>query len=396
MTTPSSAQRIERPHTTPENRITIFAGASSVEERWVQSLRTSLGDHEGVLPISAGGGAENCGAIVFVDAEHPNLRSVLESIDRRGRSVFLIVHDDGREFVWEGDVESLADDVIVHPFRKIEIESKLRFHQHLRMWSEVNDMNTNFSEILRSLDDDVQLAERLQKARLPVRFPDVKGFAVKSRYFAGLKSGGDHFDLAESSAGNRISLLLSDSSSYGLSSAFLSTLMRLTMKLSRDESRSSLDTVKAMYEEVLRTLKDSDHLSIFYGVLSRKDYVLRYLHLGSSGLFHARKDQGFTALAPQGPALSKAHSPFGKYTEGTLVCEPNDRLVLLSDGFIEVCGGVNETKKILDQLREKEAIDTVNELSFRVKRKLESPEDLPAQDCSVLVLDVDSKVLRLA
>src|SRR5690606_2901262 len=128
---------------------------------------------------------------------------------------------------------------------------------------------------------------------------------VKSRYFAGLKSGGDHFDLAESTAGNRVSLLLSDSSSYGLSSAFLSTLMRLTMKLSRDEPRSSLDTVKIMYEEVVRTLKDSDHLSISYGVLSRKDYILKYLLLGSSGLFHARKDQGFTALTPHGPALSK-------------------------------------------------------------------------------------------
>lgn len=380
------------------NRVTFLAGDPSAESRWIQALRTTLGDEAGALPIDAGSSQSiaDLGAIVFVDGAHPDLRSVLASIDRHGRSVFLVLQGDESAFDWNGEVGSIIDDVIVFPFRKLEIESKLRFHQHLRMWSEVSLLNLTFQELLAALDEDVQLAERMQKARLPVRFPEVKGLQVRSRYLAGIKSGGDHFDLAESRDGSRISCLLTDSSSYGLSSGVLSALMRLTMRLSRDETRSSVDTVKLIYEEVLMTLKEHDRLSLFYGILSRKDYRLRYLNLGDCGIFHAKKGQPFRALEAQGPALSKSHSPFGKYAENAVQCDPNDRIVVLSDGFIEICGGMDPTRKLLDRLRDRESVDTLNELALLVKKDITDPDAMPAQDCSAIVMDVDSKVLRLA
>jgi hypothetical protein len=86
----------------------------------------------------------------------------------------------------------------------------------------------------------------------------------------------------------------------------------------------------------------------------------------------------------------------GAYSEKEIVFEPEDRIVLLSDGFIEACGGLIETKAALDPLRSKESADLTNELVFRVKKKMIDPEDLPSQDCSALVFDIDAKLLRLA
>lgn len=380
-----------------ERLITVVANSSPAENRWIDALQHALGeeadDHDWIP--SQGIPSENWGAIILIDSAHPDLYTILSQLDRHGRSVFLIWTDELEEWDWNGSESEKVDDLILYPFRKIELQSKFRLHQHLRLWSEVGDLHRSFDTLLEGLDEDVQLAERLQKARLPNRYPAVRGLQIRSRYLAGLK-GGDHFDLAESRDSSKISILMSDSSSYGLSSAFLSTLMRMTMKLSRDEARSSIDTVKLIGDELMLGLKEKDHLAIFYGILNRRDFRLRYLHLGSCGFFLARKGKNFEVLSAQGEALSLANMDFSKLQENEIVLEPEDRLVLLSDGFLEACGGLNETKILLDPYRSKDSADITNELVFRLKKKLKDPEELPGQDCTALVFDIDAKLLRLA
>jgi hypothetical protein len=395
----SSNPSAENPSTLPDPRtITIAADAVSVEKRWLESLRQALGDEADAYAwnVSSETPSTEWGAMLFIDGNHPRLRKILTEVDRHGRSVFVIWSEDSRDWEWEDDLAERVDDLVVYPFRRIELQSKFRLHQHLRLWGEVGELHRSFGDILQALDEDVQLAERLQKARLPNRYPAVRGLQIRSRYLAGLK-GGDHFDLAESKEGSRISILLSDSSSYGLSSSFLSVLMRMTMKLSRDEARSSIDTVKLIADELVLGLKEKDKLALFYGILNRKDFRFRYLHLGGSAFLHARRGQGFEIHASHGDPLSIANSDLSRFQEKEIVLEPEDRIVLLSDGFIEACGGLLEAKALLDPLRGKDSADITNELVFRVKKKLVNPdEDLPPQDCTALVFDIDAKLLRLA
>ncbi len=384
-------------HSFSDQQITVVAGNSSAERRWLEAFKLILGDEASGYEWSIADESpqEKWGAILMVDVGHPELKNVLGNIDRHGRSVFLIWGDDSVDFDWGSPLAEKVDDLILYPFRRIEIQSKFRLHQHLRLWSEVGELHRSFNDLLKGLDEDVQLAERLQKARLPNRYPAVRGLAIRSRYLAGIK-GGDHFDLAESKDTSKISILLSDSSSYGLSSAFLSTLMRMTLKLSRDEARPAIDTVKLIADELLLGLKEKDRLALFYGILNRKDFRFKYLHLGGSAFLHARKGKGFEIHASHGEPLSLTNSDLSRFTEREVVLEPEDRIVLLSDGFIEACGGLVEAKALIDPLRAKDAVDLTNELVFRVKRKLIDPDDLPSQDCTALVFDIDAKLLRLA
>jgi hypothetical protein len=380
-----------------ERLITVAAESITTEKKWLEALRQVLGEESSAYEWSASHeiSAAEWGAILFVDALRPDLKRVLGEIDRHGRSVFLIWTDDSKVWDWDDEAAARVDDLVVYPFRRAELESKFRLHQHLRMWSEVGELHRSFNELLGALDEDVKLAERLQKARLPNRYPAVRGLQIRSRFLAGLK-GGDHFDLAESKDSSRISILMSDSSSYGLSSAFLSALMRMTMKLSRDEARPACETVKLIADELLLGLKEKDRLAIFYGILNRKDFRFKYLHLGGTAFFHARKGKGFEIHASHGDPLSTVNSDPTKFEEKEVVLEPEDRIVLLSDGFIEACGGLVEAKTLLDPLRDKDSADLTNELVFRVKKKMIDPEDLPPQDCTSLVFDVDAKLLRLA
>jgi serine phosphatase RsbU (regulator of sigma subunit) len=163
-----------------------------------------------------------------------------------------------------------------------------------------------------------------------------------------------------------------------------------------DQLRSSRDTVRKIQDELLAALRETDQLSLFYGVISRKDYRLRYVNLGSSCAFYAPSGGDFRQLESQGEALSrsKRFSPEG--VEGVIEMEPEDRLALISDGFVEAVGGPGPLIELLNKFRKKDPKETLNELAYRVKSTLTDADDLPAQDCTALLLDVDTRVIRLA
>jgi hypothetical protein len=376
-------------------KITVFAKDPQVERQWQTEIEQAVGTTLTDITVQSGAGVGPSGAgqLVLIDETMPDLDAFIASFDRRGRALVLVVRDGrGVPPAW---ADHRVDDVLVHPFRRLEVASKVQQIQQVFMWDEVSRLNASFSSLLGNLKDDMQVAERLQKARLPSRFPEIKGLNVTHRYLAGMKSGGDYFDIADSRDGRSLSLVLSDSSSYGLSSAVLGVLMKVAMKLSGDEARSAWETVKRIQEELLITLSEKDRLSLFYGVVSRNDWRLKYLNLGHSRAFYAGRAGGFRELPAQAGAIARGHE-LGQPGEQEFQLEPEGRLVLLSDGFVDAAGGVDGAANLLEEFRGRDAKSCLNEMVFRVKSAFAEEDDLPAQDCTAIVFDVESNVLRLA
>ena len=390
-------------------KISVFARSQTIETNWKKELDRAIGPQADVL-VECGGAA---GQLVLIDAAMSGLDEFLARLDRKGRALVLVIEEgeeggDGVAEIPEAWADQRVDDILVVPFRPLEVLSKLRQIQQVFMWDEVSQLNASFSNILGHLKEDMQVAERLQKARLPARFPDIKGLAVHHRYLAGMKSGGDHFDVADSRDGKSLSLILSDSSSYGLSSSVLGVLMKVAMKLSSDETRSAAETVRRIQDELLLTLNDKDRLSLFYGVVSRADWKLRYLNLGHSCAYYSSAGRSYVELPAQGAAIARGAggaivqganalaAAFPSYTEQEFQLEPEGRLVLLSDGFVEAAGGSRGMLDLLECFRKGDPKDCLNELVFKVKSAFTEADDLPLQDCTAVVFDVESNILRLA
>jgi sigma-B regulation protein RsbU (phosphoserine phosphatase) len=311
--------------------------------------------------------------------------------DAGAKAVYLIqAEGDGMPEALEN---GFVDDVLILPLRPLELLSRLSHAELLCRMEEVTSMNASVSGLVDGFRADLEIVEKLHRAKQPRRFGSTKGFRVESRYLTGNRSGGDHFDVIDAPDSSQLSLMLSDSSSYGLSSAVLSALMHIGMKFSADTTRAADEVVRMLFEDVQQTLKDRDKLSVFYGIVNRKDYTLRYTHLGSTGIFHSADGKSFQCVQAHGGALAKGAQARG---ESQLKLQPKDRLALISDGFIEAVGGDQALRRILDEFRQKDSRDLLNELVFRVKSQLPGPEDLPEQDCTALLLDVDSRLIRLA
>jgi serine phosphatase RsbU (regulator of sigma subunit) len=346
------------------------------------------------LGVSWGAGAPQGGPdeVLFVDARTQEPGPAPEGLGRGSR--FLIVGE--RDEVPAALVEGYVDDVLVHPFRGLEVLSKLRAHQKWLAHREALELNESYAKLVQRLQDDLRLAEKLQKQKLPRRFPEVKGFKVTSRYLAGERSGGDYVDLGETRDGQSLAIVMTDASTYRLSSAVLDTISRRLSNLPPDETRSCVTAARRIRDGVLISLGERDHLSLFYAVLNRKDYRLRFLNLGSTRVFYAPPSKPFAEVsAGRGDPIVRAMSVRTE-TEGELTLEPEGRLALVSDGFVDAVGGGKELLELLDQRRGREAADTLNELVFRTRKALSGPDELPAQDCTAVLFDVDSRLIRLA
>lgn len=376
---------------------------SDAKAVWIRELREILGGF-GVGQFEVKETSDDLSQLsthlVFVDGHTGNLDHLLNSMNRKGKAVFVVVREnfDPKAQIPQAVLDGVVQDVLVYPFRPIEVLGKIRAYQQILAWEEVEALNSNFSQILSRLHDDLILAERLQTARRKTRFPNIKGLQVHSRYLAGMKSGGDFFDLAESQSKlGPVSIVLSDSSSYGLSSVVLSVLVRVVMKLAAEDALSCSEAVRRVAEEIQVTLGDRDHLSLFYGVLSRKDLKMRYLNFGSSRAFHAPEGSEFRLLPGKSKPISKeaASTLQDSLHEYELVLSPRDRFVLVSDGFIETCGGEQACFRVLNQFRNEPQAKLLNELAFLTKGTLPDDE-MPAHDSTAVVVDVDSNTLRLA
>ncbi len=349
--------------------------------------------------------------LVLLDGliDRDQVLEVLSAIERAARAAsgprpFVVMVVDASANAPADWIEGSVDEVLVRPFRSLEVLGKLRLAERTKSASEdlaqVTSLNQSLSNVVGQLGEDLSLATRLQKEKHPKRFAGIKGFKVECRYLAGMRSGGDHVDLAESPDKQQLSLVLTDASSYGLSSAVLAALMRVAVKLSTDEARSCAETVRKIQAELQATLNEKDRLSLFYGVISRKDYRLSYLNLGAAAALYAPPGKAFDELLTHGGSLSRTSAEIAaggkRALGGEVQLDPEGRLALFSDGFVEAAGGAAALRELMNRYRDSDPKDSLNELVYLIKSKFVEPDDLPPQDCTGVIFDVESRLIRLA
>lgn len=382
-------------------KIEIYCQDLKRKKKWLSEL-THLVSTSPDLEVCGRDLESPSGQILLIDGSDESAEELIHSFqqNRKGRALLLVVDDHVTQLPHLLHSHQV-DDVLVYPFRFLEVLSKFKYHEKLILWQEVVRVNSSLSEVLEYFQDDLSLAERLQKAQVPKRFPAIQGFKIANRYLAGMRSGGDYFDLAESKDQNHLSLMMTHASSYGLCSSVVSILMRAALKLTLnqlDEEGVTSVIVQKISDEISLTLGEKDSLTLFFGNLVRKERVFRYTHCGDLLFFYAPPGKGFQIRQAQGARIYFKHSLSGVVEESFPVAE-GGRMVLLSAGFVEsVRGGQEALIQILDQLRKQDVEEVFNEIIYQVKSQW-GDLDMPARDCSGLIFDIlpgfDKKIVQL-
>jgi serine phosphatase RsbU (regulator of sigma subunit) len=187
-----------------------------------------------------------------------------------------------------------------------------------------------------ALRREQRIASTLQQAFLPLTLPECPGYAFAAGYHPALEEaevGGDFYDVFSLPDG-KIGLLLGDVSGKGLEAAHYATMARYTARAYALQTASPGEVLTRLNQALCDSMDDECRfVTAIYAVLDPATHTLQYAIAGHWPALVARRG-GVEVVGEAAMALGIAAEV--EYEEASLILEPEDSLVLFTDGLVEL------------------------------------------------------------
>lgn len=206
------------------------------------------------------------------------------------------------------------------------------------------------------LQDEVRLAQDLQRSILPEAAPEIPGLAVAHLYRPSSEVGGDFFDYYTVES-NRLLVAVGDASGHGLDSSMVSSMAKSALFTHVAAGRPLDATMSEMNRMMHATLGRRRLMSLALVEIDPTAHRLRWVNAGQIFPIVRRRGEVRELEQPGYPLGVRAGSKF-EIAEETL--EPGDLLLLLTDGYVEAVNPTGEPygwHRLERQLRD---LDTAN------------------------------------
>lgn len=284
----------------------------------------------------------------------------------------------------------------------VELEAELRSKQVevMQYRRELTRANETLEKVVAQLEQEIKYAALIQKALSPTEIPSIPGVEFSTKFVAGSMKGGDYFDIFEHEDKLKFGILLACSSGYTMSALFLSVLLRFSGQLEARRGMDPAELVNLMAKELTPQIQNQDTASLFYGVVDRRNYELKYCLAGRLPAFlHSGESGGsLSVLEPSTESFSKEYR--GGLLTHTLSLQPKDRLILCSEGLLSNSRADREWSRregwgpLISNPKLKSVHDVRNEILFQLEKN--SGTIIPERDVTVVVTEVKDRVIKLA
>ncbi|HZS48804.1 MAG TPA: SpoIIE family protein phosphatase [Blastocatellia bacterium] len=188
----------------------------------------------------------------------------------------------------------------------------------------------------KRLEEELAVASEIQLRLQPVSPPQLQGYELTGMSFPCREIGGDYYDFIERTDGN-LEIALGDVSGKGTGAALLMASLHAAVRAQATTGSSVSGVMGAISEYLDRNSPDNKFATLFLGVLDTETGNLVYSNAGHNPPILIRADR-VDRLEVGGVPVGLL--PESTYEESTVKIEPNDILLLFSDGITE---SVNES-----------------------------------------------------
>jgi len=180
---------------------------------------------------------------------------------------------------------------------------------------------------------EIDAANRIQAALLPVQAPRLSGASVASHYRAATEIGGDYFDFLTQPKGE-IGIAFGDVSGHGLTSGIVMAMAKAALLVQVEVDPSPRTVMNVLNDIVIKTAPRRILMTFFFGLLDPNSQRLRFSSAGHLDPYVYRaRHKRLEALSSWGfPLGVRRREPF---REHSVDFAAGDRLILYSDGLIE-------------------------------------------------------------
>jgi sigma-B regulation protein RsbU (phosphoserine phosphatase) len=189
----------------------------------------------------------------------------------------------------------------------------------------------------RRLEEDMRVAAEIQRSMLPKASPVIEGYDVAAGTEPCRAVGGDYFDFHVTK--DRLTFVLGDVSGKGTGAALIMTILRAAV---RDHwlDDDLMAALSEMNNLVTQNVPANKYVTFFLGRLDLSTGVLEYVNAGHNAPILSRSTGDVDRLKTGGMVLGLFEDAI--YEKGVAYLEPQDRLVVFTDGFSETWNSKGE------------------------------------------------------
>ena len=204
----------------------------------------------------------------------------------------------------------------------------------------LSEANLKLRSYISRLENDQEAGGRMQQKLLPDTQKSFGDCTFASRIYTSMYLSGDFLDYFEIDA-NRVGFYMADVSGHGISSAFITVLLKNFIDTQLENYWNEGDSlimrpyllVKKLNSEILRE-NFGKYLTIFYAVLDQKLNTLRYTNCGQFPYPLLQEKGRVKPLEPAGTPGGLFVEP--EFMEEHISIEKETSLLIISDGILEL------------------------------------------------------------
>jgi len=237
-----------------------------------------------------------------------------------------------------------------------------------------------YSELQQELD----LARRIQLSILPSAFPPSQSFRVAAKYVPMTSVAGDLYDFLIADD-KQAGLLIADVSGHGVPAALIASMVKMAATAQRSHAADPAALLHGMNSALCGNTQ-GQYVTAAYVYLDAESKALHYSAAGHPAMLLLREGI-VTEVAENGMLLAAVDSAL--YESKSLPIKSGDRLLLYTDGIVEArndAGQLFGDQSLSTALRDSKHLspkDAVDHLLATVQRWAKSQDD----DLTVLICD---------
>ena len=289
---------------------------------------------------------------------------------RAGVMAFLSLGDDAEELA--ARLESL------HGAKRVAAQALKRLRDHTR-----------------HLDEQLRLAQRLQRDFLPRRLPDVAGARFAARLEAAAWVAGDFYDVFRLDE-RHVGFYVADAVGHGIPAALLTVFVKKSLQTKRIEGKqyeliSPDEALRLLNADLLSAeLQEMPFITMVYGIYNEVTRECSYARAGHPRPLVLGPKGGLEQLEGEGPLLGIFGDAAFELRRRHL--EPGERLILYTDGAERVVAGRRaDPEKLLEVIRASALLPVEALLDFLLDAvRAATGGDHLADDVTLVALEVES------
>jgi len=233
---------------------------------------------------------------------------------------------------------------------------------------------------------ELRQASTIQKKLLPRSVPEISGYGVHAFQEQCRAVGGDLYDL-EVLPDGRLLFLVADVSGKGMGAALLmSNILASFRILYLDENFDLVRAVNRVSMELFKHSAPENFATLFLGLLDPKNHRLHFVNAGHNPPLMIRSDNRMEYLEASGTMIGAFD--FSGWTEASIPFEPDDFLLVFTDGVTEAekgddCYGDERLEKLAVTCHKKTPDDIARLIVSDVETYV---EDTPRSDDITLLI----------